>query len=68
MRVIQILINFISNAIKFSPKNSTIIVELKHIESAKIDDFCYYEVSVTDQGIGISEADLANVFKPYFRT
>ena len=68
MRVIQILINFISNAIKFSPKNSTIVVKLKHIESASIDDFCYYEVSVTDQGIGISEDDLANVFKPYFRT
>jgi signal transduction histidine kinase len=68
MRVIQILINFISNAIKFSPKNSTIVVKLKHIESANIDEFCYYEVSVTDQGIGILEADLANVFKPYFRT
>jgi hypothetical protein len=48
MRVMQILINFISNAIKFSPKNSTIIVMLKQIESSTFDGFCYYDVSVVD--------------------
>jgi signal transduction histidine kinase len=64
----QILINFITNAIKFSPKNSTIIVMLKQIQSAEIDNFCYYDVSVTDQGIGMSEIDVANIFKPYFKT
>ena len=68
MRVMQILINFISNAIKFSPKNSTIIVMLKQIESSTFDGFCYYDVSVVDQGIGMSEDDVANLFKPYFRT
>jgi signal transduction histidine kinase len=68
MRVMQILINFITNAIKFSPKNSTIIVMLKQIQSAEIDNFCYYDVSVTDQGIGMSEIDVANLFKPYFKT
>ncbi len=56
--------NFIVNAIKFSNKNSEIIVNIN-----ESDDFL--EIGVTDTGIGIPEADMSKLFNPrvkYTRT
>lgn len=54
--VIRVLID---NALRFSPNNSTIKVEvIEHEERI--------ETIITDEGIGISESDLVNVFKEFY--
>ncbi|GHF26391.1 hypothetical protein GCM10017044_21670 [Kordiimonas sediminis] len=54
----QILINLISNAIKFSEEGSTIILRLSETETS-------YTVSVQDFGIGFSLEALSNLLQPF---
>ncbi len=55
----HIVQNFVQNAIKFSPKNSTITISSK-LEKSK------FIIEVTDEGIGIDESkDLFAPFKRY---
>ena len=56
----NILINLISNAIKFSPDNGTI-----NIKSSIKNDTA--RISVKDEGIGISEEDQKHLFSSFFR-
>ncbi len=60
----QILIeavgNLIANAIAYSPKGSRVGVSVKA-------DGDVVEIAVTDQGIGISEADRERVFERFYR-
>ncbi|MEH0156720.1 tetratricopeptide repeat-containing sensor histidine kinase [Limibacter armeniacum] len=54
----QVMENLISNAIKFSPKNSTITIGIElNMEKA--------QVYVQDQGPGLSEADQQKLFGQY---
>ncbi len=46
--IIRVLINLVSNAIKFSPAGSTIKVEVKQLPD-------FFEVGIVDQGRGIPE-------------
>lgn len=55
----QILINLLSNAIKFTPAGGEVTVEA-HADAA--DDLA---INVRDNGKGIAEEDLANVFEPF---
>ena len=68
LRTQQILINLLQNSIKFSRKNDTIRVNVSYyqVENPLSNIGCV--ISVTDQGIGISDADKLNLFKPYFKT
>ncbi|HEY9730308.1 MAG TPA: ATP-binding protein [Drouetiella sp.] len=59
-RVVQVLVNFISNAIKFSPENTTILVSAA--DTGKSIRF-----SVTDNGTGMDEATRSRVFEERFR-
>lgn len=56
----NIIINLISNAIKFSPEHSTIFVSSYVTED-------HIKITVKDQGIGISEEDLQHLFERFFR-
>ncbi|MCA9915642.1 MAG: HAMP domain-containing histidine kinase, partial [Anaerolineae bacterium] len=56
----HILTNLLTNAQKYSPENSTITVTL----AREADCWLY---SVTDQGIGIPEADVLHLFEPFYR-
>ena len=56
----NIIINLISNAIKFSPENSAITFS-SYIDADKI------QVSVKDEGMGISEEDQQHLFERFFR-
>lgn len=58
--ITRALMNLISNAIKYSPENTTI-----KIKAEKIED--YIELTVTDQGIGISEENQKKIFDRFFR-
>ncbi|MEO6288930.1 MAG: PAS domain-containing sensor histidine kinase [Ginsengibacter sp.] len=56
----NIIINLISNAIKFSPENSAITFT-SYVDADKI------QVSVKDEGMGISEEDQQHLFERFFR-
>lgn len=56
----HLLINILSNAIKFSPENAKIIVSSKFLDGE-------YKLSIKDHGFGISEEDQKNLFTPFFR-
>ncbi|TXD67240.1 PAS domain S-box protein [Polaribacter glomeratus] len=56
----NIFVNLIGNAIKFSPDAKKITVELISEKNNLI-------ISITDYGIGISQSDLKNIFKPFTR-
>ena len=59
-RIEQVITNFLSNAIKYSPEGSEIVVEpsLEH---------GHLRISVTDHGIGIPSSKLPFVFDRFFR-
>lgn len=56
----NIFINLLSNAIKFSPENSKIYLQ-SEVTDTKI------EISVKDEGIGMSEEDKKHLFERFFR-
>jgi PAS domain S-box-containing protein len=56
----NVMFNLLSNAIKFSPEGAVIDVSVELNEDSLV-------VAVKDQGIGISEADMKNLFERFFR-
>jgi PAS domain S-box-containing protein len=56
----HLLINILSNAIKFSPENSEIIVSSKFLNGE-------YKLAIKDHGFGISDEDQKKLFNPFFR-
>ena len=56
----QVLINIVSNAIKFTPKGGTITIDAKLSE--KEDQM---EISITDTGVGIPKNDLSKIFEKF---
>jgi two-component system, sensor histidine kinase len=57
-RMVQVLVNLLSNALKFSPENSVVTVSA----AVRNDGF---ELSVIDRGRGIPEDMLATIFEPF---
>jgi len=55
----QIVLNLISNAVKFTPTGGSVTVTLRHIENA------WSRLSVADTGIGIGKDDLERIFQPF---
>jgi PAS domain S-box-containing protein len=60
-RLDQVLTNLISNAVKYSPQGGPVRVEVRVDGSTA-------ELAVSDQGIGIPESELGDVFEPFQRT
>lgn len=57
-RVIQVLFNLLSNALKFTPKGGRIVVE-----TGRVGDSAF--VRVTDTGAGLTTEQAARLFKPF---
>ena len=64
-RVRQVLVNLISNAVKFTPHDGRVIVSTSLQKSG---DAAWGEVRVSDNGPGIPAAELGAVFAPYYRS
>jgi len=70
IRLIQVMVNFVSNANKYTPEGGTITITAEESpnmwdpEGAKQVIHC----QVTDTGIGMSKGDLNSLFKPYWRS
>ena len=58
LRIKQILSNFLSNAIKFTPEGGVIRVE------AECNDG-FLKINVTDSGIGISDEEITHIFEAF---
>ncbi len=60
-RIMQVIINYLANAIKFSPDTSVIEISTE-LTAGKL------KVSVRDHGCGISAADKHKLFQKFFQT
>ncbi|MGQ9368237.1 ATP-binding protein [Azospirillum sp. ST 5-10] len=58
-RVLQVLLNLLTNAVKFTPEGGRVAV------SGRIEDDGALVLEVADTGIGIAAADLALVMQPF---
>ena len=63
-KIKEILNNLIDNAIKFTPKNGEISVEINKLNATK-DGRSLIEFKVIDNGIGMSESQVEKIFKPF---
>lgn len=59
MRIKQILLNFISNAVKFTNSGSIVLKSKINLKKSQI------KISVTDTGMGIREEDQRGLFKDF---
>ena len=67
VRLNQILLNLVSNAIKFTPEGGAIEVALHEKESPKGDNYVRILLQVKDTGIGMSEEFQAHIFDSFTR-
>jgi signal transduction histidine kinase len=73
-RIRQLLINLLNNAVKFTPKNGIVTLEVLLIESHSAlsknqqapapHEICF---KVSDTGIGISAEDIGKLFQPFMQ-
>jgi len=61
-RLKQILINLLGNAVKFTPENGSIRLDVEADFVQGTATFC-----ITDNGIGIAAADQAHLFEPFYQ-
>ncbi len=54
----QMLLNLVSNAVKFTPEVGLVSIEAQRLQNA-------IEISVADTGIGIAESDIPRLFKEF---
>ena len=65
LRLNQILLNVISNAIKYTPQYGNISVTVT--QTSATSNFGTYEFRVKDNGMGMSQEFLGTVFEPFTR-
>lgn len=63
LRFSQILINLVSNALKFTPRGGRVLVEAR--QSELTDDKIRFRFHITDSGIGMSRETLTRIFQPF---
>lgn len=63
VRLEQILINLINNAIKFTPKDGTVTVSISQLQ--RVQNRAKIQAQVSDTGIGISKEFLPKVFQAF---
>jgi PAS domain S-box-containing protein len=60
-RIVQVLINLIGNAIKFSPKGGQVCLNVQHRDEELV-------ISVSDTGVGIPKKELPKIFERFYRS
>lgn len=61
VRMEQVFSNLLGNAAKYSKKNTPIII------NCVLEDDRFVKISVTDEGIGLSEKSMQSVFNKFYR-
>lgn len=63
LRTKQILMNLLSNALKFTPEGGRILIDIK--EQKYTNGYIYLSFTVSDTGIGISDEFKKKLFQPF---
>ncbi len=61
LRIEQVILNYLTNAIKYSPNSSEILVDVSRLSDDEI------MINITDSGIGIPKDKQANLFTKFYR-
>nr|MCR5044944.1 response regulator [Treponema sp.] len=67
VRLNQVLLNFLSNAMKFTPENGNISISLSQEESPKGGKFVRNHITVKDNGMGMSKEFQEKLFTAFER-
>ena len=67
VRLNQVLLNFLSNAVKFTPEGGEIQVSMFEEESPKGDDYVRVHFHVKDNGIGMAPEFKEKIFESFTR-
>ena len=65
LRLNQVLLNVVSNAIKYTPEKGSVSMNIKEV--AAEPGYAIYEFLVKDNGIGMNEEFLKQIFAPFTR-
>jgi two-component system, OmpR family, phosphate regulon sensor histidine kinase PhoR len=60
-RMIQLLINLVTNAIRYTPRKGKVTIQATNVDSEEV------KISVADTGIGIPSEELPRVFERFYR-
>lgn len=63
LRLTQVIINFISNAVKFTPPGGAVTVTFRQMH--KIDNHLHLMIRVRDTGKGIKSDFISRIFRPF---
>lgn len=66
LRLKQLLLNILANAIKYTPPYGSISLEVRETHS-RLHDTIGYEFIITDNGIGMDSEFAAKIFEPFAR-
>ena len=67
LRINQILINILGNAVKFTPEGGTVTFLTEEIPPARGTEYVRYCFTIRDTGIGMPESFLSHLFEPFTR-
>ena len=67
LRINQILINILSNAIKFTPKGGRVEFLAEETDRGCKDGQVCYRFTISDTGIGMTEEFVEHIFEPFSR-
>ena len=67
LRLRQVFVNIMGNAVKFTPVGGTISLDIRELES-RIPGKACYEFVFTDTGIGMEQSYIDEIFEPFSRS
>lgn len=65
-RIQQVLLNLMTNAIKYTPENGKITLDVKELPATNTE-YGVFEIVVTDNGMGIKPEFIEKIFDPFER-
>lgn len=67
LRIRQVFVNIMGNAVKFTPEGGSISLDIREVESLISGKACY-EFIFTDTGIGMEQSFIDRIFEPFSRS
>lgn len=67
LKLRQVMLNLISNSVKYTPNGGTITHTMRQLESSR-PGYARYEIVVADTGIGMSKEFVGHIFEQFSRS